>query len=57
MKKRDGFNISLWQGASHSYQPNVSELPLKTFDVAIIGGSITGITTALQLQKQEKHWG
>ncbi|HEY1021460.1 MAG TPA: FAD-binding oxidoreductase, partial [Flavisolibacter sp.] len=49
--KRDGATISLWQDT-------VGDVNLPTgqngnrFDVLIVGGGITGITTALLLQKQ-----
>ena len=50
---RDGDNESLWQG-SH---PRLEIKPLKVntiYDVVIIGGGITGVTTALELQRKGK---
>jgi ribulose 1,5-bisphosphate synthetase/thiazole synthase len=50
--KRDGNNTSLWQQGMPEYEaktktPNVN----KVFDVLIVGGGVTGITTGLLLQK------
>jgi len=50
--ERDGNNKSIWQGEQASF--NTSEIPESVFDVAIAGGGITGITTALELQRQGK---
>lgn len=52
--KRDGFRESLWQSASLS-QPFQSQGIEKVYDVLIIGGGITGITTALTLQRAGKQ--
>ena len=50
MIKRDGNKISLWQESAPAYQP-VNEVNSSTlYDVVIVGGGITGITTALLLQ-------
>jgi glycine/D-amino acid oxidase-like deaminating enzyme len=49
--KRDGFKTSLWQVGLPDYISKTSGLTKKDFDVLIVGGGITGITTALQLQK------
>jgi glycine/D-amino acid oxidase-like deaminating enzyme/nitrite reductase/ring-hydroxylating ferredoxin subunit len=53
MIERDGACVSLWQDsvAAFESQNNPAE---KIFDVAIAGGGITGITTALLLQKAGK---
>lgn len=53
MIERDGACVSLWQDsvAAFESQNNSAE---KNFDVAIAGGGITGITTALLLQKAGK---
>jgi len=51
MITRDGNSISLWQDSVETYQPG-NEVNLSTlYDVVIAGGGITGITTALLLQK------
>ncbi|HVX27311.1 MAG TPA: FAD-binding oxidoreductase, partial [Parafilimonas sp.] len=53
MINRDGATISLWQGTADAYEPK--NTPSQTmYDVAIAGGGITGITTALLLQKAGK---
>jgi glycine/D-amino acid oxidase-like deaminating enzyme/nitrite reductase/ring-hydroxylating ferredoxin subunit len=49
--KRDGFTTSLWQNDMPDYVPKPANLANKNFDVLIVGGGITGVTTALQLQK------
>jgi glycine/D-amino acid oxidase-like deaminating enzyme/nitrite reductase/ring-hydroxylating ferredoxin subunit len=51
--RRDGANISLWQNTAPGFTPS-SQITNKTFDVLIAGGGITGVTTALLLQKQGK---
>jgi glycine/D-amino acid oxidase-like deaminating enzyme/nitrite reductase/ring-hydroxylating ferredoxin subunit len=50
--KRDGAMKSLWQDGMDDYTPGTSSAGTKTYDVLIVGGGITGITTALQLQKE-----
>ena len=52
--KRDGANTSLWQNAMPDYEPIQKPYTNEVFDVAIAGGGITGITTALLLQKAGK---
>ena len=49
--KRDGFKTSLWQDAMPDYVSKTKSLVNDKFDVLIVGGGITGIATALQLQK------
>ncbi|MGZ3952165.1 MAG: FAD-dependent oxidoreductase, partial [Flavisolibacter sp.] len=48
---RDGFKISLWQGGMPDYNSKTTTNRNNKFDVLIVGGGITGITTALQLQR------
>jgi glycine/D-amino acid oxidase-like deaminating enzyme len=49
--KRDGFKTSLWQHQIPDYISKAKTLRKKDFDVLIVGGGVTGIATALQLQK------
>jgi len=49
--KRDGFKTSLWQDGMPDYVSKTKTLNQNKFDVLVVGGGITGITTALQLQK------
>ena len=53
--KRDGATISLWQENVSDYLAQETTLPQQLFDVVIAGGGITGITTALLLQKSGKQ--
>jgi glycine/D-amino acid oxidase-like deaminating enzyme/nitrite reductase/ring-hydroxylating ferredoxin subunit len=48
--KRDGATQSLWQNNREDYKPAPYHFPEAVFDVVIVGGGITGITTALELQ-------
>jgi len=52
---RDGANTSIWQGNIDPYIPVNSAAANKVYDVAIVGGGITGISTALLLQKAGKQ--
>lgn len=52
--KRDGATRSIWQVSLDSYQPVNTWNKDQTFDVLIVGGGITGLTTALLLQSQGK---
>ncbi|MEI6949088.1 FAD-dependent oxidoreductase [Paraflavisolibacter sp. H34] len=52
--KRDGACISLWQQAMPEFTPREYQSEKKSFDVIIVGGGITGITTGLLLQKAGK---
>lgn len=49
--KRDGNCESLWQHNMDEYASSTQNIPDRTFDALIVGGGITGITTALLLQK------
>ncbi len=46
--------MSLWQNNIEDYISKTQELPSGIADVMIIGGGITGLSTALQLQKAGK---
>ena len=48
--QRDGARLSLWQYKMPAYQSVVAAIPSDIMDVLIVGGGITGITTALLLQ-------
>ena len=52
--QRDGALTSLWQHGIPGYVPRTNTISKDVFDVIIVGGGITGITTALQLQKAGK---
>src|SRR6185437_12237306 len=52
--KRDGVKKSLWQGGIDNYKPVNSWQKDKVYDVLIVGGGITGLTTALVLQMEGK---
>lgn len=49
--KRDGACTSLWQYKMPDYVSKTKTIVDKKFDVMIVGGGVSGITTALQLQK------
>ncbi len=51
MTARDGIHTSLWQETADEYKPRVQTTLQEKFDVIIIGGGITGISTALSLQE------
>lgn len=52
--QRDGALKSLWQHKMPEYVSGANTISDEVFDVLIVGGGITGITTALQLQKAGK---
>jgi glycine/D-amino acid oxidase-like deaminating enzyme/nitrite reductase/ring-hydroxylating ferredoxin subunit len=51
MTTRDGIHTSLWQDTSEKYEPRIASTLQNKFDVIIVGGGITGITTGLVLQE------
>lgn len=51
MIQRDGAAISLWQSTPEIYKP-MNQPANINFDAIIVGGGITGITLALQLQSK-----
>lgn len=53
--KRDGALTSLWQAGMPEYEARAVDLTGQTFNVVIVGGGVTGVTTALQLQKSGKR--
>jgi len=54
--KRDGATISLWQQNMPDYNAKIISLGKNyIYDVVIVGGGITGLTTALELQKAGKN--
>ena len=52
--QRDGALTSIWQYKMPEYISKPYTIADEVFDVLIVGGGITGITTALQLQKAGK---
>ena len=54
MIARDGSRTSLWQNTVNSYAALSNKFANTVFDVAIVGGGITGITLGLELQKAGK---
>jgi hypothetical protein len=49
---RDGAMKSLWQDGMPDYSTSNQKEEGKVYDVLIVGGGISGITTALLLQKE-----
>lgn len=52
--KRDGATKTLWQNDIPDYESMAYTLQDSIYDVIIVGGGITGITTALELQNAGK---
>ncbi|HKP31860.1 MAG TPA: FAD-dependent oxidoreductase [Chitinophagaceae bacterium] len=52
--QRDGALTSLWQSNMPAYPSPATPIPQEIVDILIVGGGITGITTALLLQKAGK---
>ena len=52
--KRDGATKSIWQQNIPDFNPQLLPLESSNYDVIIVGGGITGITTALLLQESGK---
>lgn len=49
---RDGNNVSIWQSSIRKISDEINSGPDRIWDTLIIGGGITGLTTALLLQRQ-----
>jgi glycine/D-amino acid oxidase-like deaminating enzyme/nitrite reductase/ring-hydroxylating ferredoxin subunit len=54
MMERDGSNKSIWQEGMDDYQPTNAWNKEQVYDVLIVGGGITGLTTGLLLQSTGK---
>ncbi len=54
MIQRDGAMVSLWQDKAPGFTPGSVADPEFIYDVIIVGGGITGISTALSLQEAGK---
>jgi glycine/D-amino acid oxidase-like deaminating enzyme/nitrite reductase/ring-hydroxylating ferredoxin subunit len=52
---RDGAKVSLWQANADPYLTNSTLDHDKKYDAIIVGGGITGVTTALLLQQSGLH--
>ncbi len=55
MIERDGYTASLWQASAKPYESRKISAKNNSYDVIIVGGGITGITTALLLQEAGKR--
>ena len=54
MIERDGYSASLWQASAKPYINRKTATKNNLYDVIIIGGGITGVTTAVLLQEAGK---
>ncbi len=54
MINRDGANLSLWQDSIQPYRSGTKAGTRQLYDVVIVGGGITGVSTALLLQESGK---
>jgi len=52
--ERDGMCTSLWQYDMPQYESLNTTIPGSSYDIIIVGGGITGVSTALELQKTGK---
>ncbi|HEY9176992.1 MAG TPA: hypothetical protein VIN07_04840 [Flavipsychrobacter sp.] len=51
MYEADGVKQSMWQPGLATWQPKNEAGKRKVYDVLIVGGGITGLTTVLLLQE------
>jgi glycine/D-amino acid oxidase-like deaminating enzyme len=53
--RRDGNTESLWQSSTPDFNSKQNTIPTGPIDVLIVGGGITGLSTALLLQQQGRR--